>query len=434
MAGLKTFRWKLWIALSALALVPAVYQTIKTFLISSSGSSEAFNVIGQMEWFDLIDETLRAFLIVPLYSVLNKIFKRRREEFAQDVSKTGLIAFLAYMLFSIGVLIYGMTLVRTMNPEDIDLQVVANYLRLETFAFMIGIIISFVNVVFVVVGKEKNIYIFLGVRTVLALISDFLLIPNFGVYGVAASNILVNALLAIVSVLILYKEKLIRFERIRRSDGNIFKKWLKVGAFSGLQQFIDNLIYALMVVKMVNMIAEQGNYWNANNFIWGWLLIPIAALGEVIRSDCKEGYGKLNEFNYYFIVGAVVVAWAVSIPLWTPFYRDAEKLADAGEIFDITLKLAPFYIAYAGSAVIDSIFIGLGKTIYTAINSLVVNLAYYGTFYVLYLTNAITFKMDTIILMFGFGMIAHLIISVIEERIFRKLRMTRCSSMSVDVD
>ena len=45
-----------------------------------------------------------------------------------------------------------------------------------------------------------------------------------------------------------------------------------------------------MVVEMVNIVAEQGNYWVANNFIWGWLLIPMAALMEIIRSDCKDGY------------------------------------------------------------------------------------------------------------------------------------------------
>lgn len=49
-----------------------------------------------------------------------------------------------------------------------------------------------------------------------------------------------------------------------------------------------------MICKMVNMVAEQGNYWIANNFIWGWLLIPITALSEVIRRDCKDGYAKLK--------------------------------------------------------------------------------------------------------------------------------------------
>lgn len=415
---LKSFDWRLFAALCALALIPAIYQTVKTFIISSTEQTAVFDIIGQMEWFDLINETLQAFLIVPLYSVLNKIFKTDAKNFANHTFKTGLVTFLIYTAFSIGVLIYGVVLIKAMNPDEIDIGTVNAYLQLETVAFMIGIIVAFVNVVFVVIGKDKNVYIFLAVRTCLSLIADFALIPNLGVYGIAVSNMIVNTILAVASFTLLYIQKYIRFCRFHRSDRAILKEWCKVGVFSGAQQFIDNLIYAVMVCKMVNMVAEQGNYWIANNFIWGWLLIPITALSEVIRRDCKDGYANLNQFNYYFIAAAVIIVWAITIPLWLPFFRHAENLSNVNEIFSIVIKLTPFYIAYVGCAIIDNIFIGLGKTIYNAINSLIVNLVYYGIFYILYLTKAITFDMNVIILMFGFGMVVHLGISLIEEKLF----------------
>ncbi len=415
---LKSFNWRLFAALCALALIPAIYQTVKTFIISSNSQTAVFDIIGQMEWFDLINETLQAFLVIPLYSILNKIFKSDADNFAKHAFKTGFIAFVIYTLFSIGVLIYGVVLVKAMNPNEIDVNTANTYLQLETVAFMVGIIVSFINVVFVVVGKDKNVYIFLAVKTVLSLIADFLLIPNLGIYGIAVSNIIVNTILAIASFVLLYVQKYIRFCWFHKSDLPILKEWGKVGVFSGVQQFIDNLIYAVMICKMVNMVAEQGNYWIANNFIWGWLLIPITALSEVIRRDCKDGYTKLKQFNYYFIAAAVIVVWAISIPLWTPFFRHAENLSNANEIFSITIKLAPFYIAYAGCAIIDNIFIGLGKTLYNAVNSLIINLVYYGIFYILYLTKAIMFDMNVIIIMFGFGMVVHLGVSLLEEKLF----------------
>ena len=60
---------------------------------------------------------------------------------------------------------------------------------------------------------------------------------------------------------------------------------------------------------------------------------------------------------------------------------------------------------------------GLGKTGYNAVNSLIINLGYYGAFYILYRTRVITFTMNTIILMFGFGMVVHLAVSLIEEKV-----------------
>lgn len=415
---LKSFNWRLFAALCALALIPAIYQTIKTFIISSNSQSNAFDIIGQMEWFDLINETLQAVLIIPLYSILCKMFKNDKENFSKHTFKTGLLTFIIYALFSIGVLIYGVVLIKAMNPNKIDIATVNTYLRLETFAFMIGIIVRFINVVFVVIGKDKNVYLFLTISTILSIITDFALIPNLGVYGVAVSNIIVNTLLAISCILLLYFQKYITPCWFHKRDLLIFKEWCKIGAFSGVQQFIDNFIYAVMVCKMVNMVAEQGNYWIANNFIWGWLLIPITALSEVIRRDCKDGYIKLNQFNYYFIATSVIAVWTLTIPLWIPFFRYVENLQNASEIFLITIKLVPFYIAYSGCAIIDNIFIGLGKTLYNAINSIIINLAYYGIFYILYLTNVITFSMNIIILMFGFGMVVHLAVSLIEEKFF----------------
>ena len=63
-------------------------------------------------------------------------------------------------------------------------------------------------------------------------------------------------------------------------------------------------------------------------------------------------------------------------------------------------------------------FVELGKTGYNAVNSLIINLGYYGVFYILYRAGVITFTMNTIILMFGFGMVTHFAVSLIEEKVF----------------
>ena len=82
---------------------------------------------------------------------------------------------------------------------------------------------------------------------------------------------------------------------------------------------------------------------------------------------------------FIFIAAANVALGAVTIPAWTPFLRYAQNLGNADEIFPLSsvichlssvIKLVSFYIAYAGCAIIDNIFIGLGKTGDTAVNSL----------------------------------------------------------------
>ena len=422
---LRLFDWKLFASLVLLSLVPAIIQTVETFVISSNVSTAGIDVIGQIEWFDLIDETIQAFLIIPLYSILNGILKHSKEKFGENVFKTGIVSFALYTIFSIVVLIYSETLIAYMNPIETDLLLVNSYLSISTIAFMIGIVVSFANVVFVVIGKSRNVYMFLAAKVVVTIISDFLIIPQFGVIGVAISNIAINLILTTAAILILLKEKAIKPCWFHKEDGPLFKKWCKVGVFSGVQQFIANIVYALMIVKMVNLVAESGNYWVSNNFIWGWLLIPTYALTEVIRKDCKDGYFELRQSNYYLITAFIVATWAISIPAWIPFFRYVEALENYQQIFNIVILAIPFYVPYALQQIPDNIFVGLGKTKYNFINTCIVNFVYYGVWFILYKTNAITFSMTTIILMFGFGMVASFGISIFEEKVFLKREMLK---------
>ena len=144
--NLKAFNFKLFIALCLTALIPAIYQTVRTFIISSTVSTAAFDVIGQMEWFDLINETLLSFLIVPLYSILNRLYNQYKNDFSTAVFKIGLIVFGIYFVFSLAVFFYGVHLVNAMNPAEVDVAQVSAYLQLETVAFIVGVIVSYVNV------------------------------------------------------------------------------------------------------------------------------------------------------------------------------------------------------------------------------------------------------------------------------------------------
>ena len=87
---LRFFDWKLFLALVLLSLVPAIIQTVETFVISTNVTTAGIDVIGQIEWFDLIDETIQAFLIIPLYSILNAILKKDPDNFSEGVFKIGI--------------------------------------------------------------------------------------------------------------------------------------------------------------------------------------------------------------------------------------------------------------------------------------------------------------------------------------------------------
>ncbi len=77
---------------------------------------------------------------------------------------------------------------------------------------------------------------------------DYLLIPVFKDLGAAYSEIVVNTLIAFLSLFLIWKKKYVSFAVCNKA---FLLSWLRIGSFSGLQIFLDNFIYA---------VNESGNY------------------------------------------------------------------------------------------------------------------------------------------------------------------------------
>ena len=154
-----------------------------------------------------------------------------------------------------------------------------------------------------------------------------------------------------------------------------------------------------------SVVGEQGTYWVANNFIWGWLLLPVLQLGELIKQEVaadKENIRK-NSLGYFGITAIISALWFVSIPVWKPFMTHVLGFTDVDKLFSLVLLLVGFYVLYAVQNVFDSTFYGLGKTNYMLFESVVTNTVYYGIAFILYATNVWTPTLTGIALLFGIG-------------------------------
>jgi hypothetical protein len=200
------------------------------------------------------------------------------------------------------------------------------------------------------------------------------------------------------------------------------KDFLRVGGISGLESFVRNIAYMLMVSRMVNMVGEQGTYWVANNFIWGWLLLPINQLAELIKQETAKDKNavKDNTPGYFFITTVTCLLWIVLIPAYKPFMQYVLGFDDVDKLFKLVMVLLGFYVLYAYQNIFDATFYGRGKTEYMLFESIVTNTIYYGVFFVLYLTGIWTPTLIGIALMFGGGNAFDSVVSYLAYRHFRK--------------
>lgn len=403
--------FKLYGSLILYALLPSVYLLIRMQIVAVSGVD--INIMGQIEWFDLIDEVLVTALTVPLYFLL----KPDKEKTAPDKNCAAFLAsFAVYTAFTIVVMMKIGSIAKFMNAEN-----AVQYLFMQALSMLAGFVGTFMVMIFTLNDDDKLVRRLLVSRLCLQVVADWIFISSFKDVGAAYAEIAVNAVIGLIAVLSAYSKGYLKFAM----PGKTFlKDWCKIGAFAGIQIFLDNFIYAVMVCKMVNAVSESGNYWVANNFIWGWLLVPVTCLVEVIKKNDKIRLTMKNCWRYLIMIFAV---WLITMPRWKSFIS-GPMASDGNVIMKIVLPLVPFYITYMISAVIDGWFVSHGRTIYNAINSLIVNVGYYGIIYLAFKRGMFAENMMFIIGMFGCGMLVHMAASILMYR----LEIIRTQTMPAD--
>ena len=407
--SLRNINYKLYFALFVLGLTPTIYTTVRVFFLGSLPGEYSFSIAGQLSWVNLLYEIINEAIILPLFYFVGKVVADKKE-FTNRVKTGMLMTLVIYLILSAVIICFSKPLLSLMATDSSIVDASATYIRIESVANIFLVLTQFTLVALVTINKSKCIYILTFARLALSLFCDTFLISslpislNLGVNGIGYSNIIINIILLCITLLLLDKENVNVFKKEKLSFAWT-KEFIKKGSISGIESLVRNMAYMVMISRMVNVVGEQGTYWVANNFIWGWLLLPVLQLGELIKQEIatdKDNIRK-NSLGYFGITTIISVFWFVSIPFWKPFMANVLQFNDVDKLFELVLVLVGFYVLFAYQNVFDSIFYGLCKTNYMLFESLVTNAVYYGIAFVLYLMGIWTPSLIGIALLFGIG-------------------------------
>lgn len=412
---IKEFNWKLWLVIALTALIPAVYKTVRFYFLGDLPGSSGVDIASQLSWVNLLYEIIEEAFILPSFFLLGKSFSSK-EEMSNKIRTGLLISFCSYLFLSILILIFAPQLCEFMASDKSTLIETVRYIRLETVGSCISILIKFIIVVFVTIGKDKYMYALLGVQTALSILVDTFFLSSLsvslklGVDGIAYSNMIVQGVLFIFSAILLKKENIHIFTKEKLSF-----KWMneygKLALFSGLESLVRNIAFMLMISRLVNVISEQGTYWMANNFIWTWLLLPTTALFDVVKKEIAESKDNIKtKIPGYLLVATIFTAvWFATIPLWNPFVKYVLNCNNADTIVHVVLIQSGFYVAYIFNCVFDGVIYGRGRTDLMLIQSSITNGTYYVLMFILWKTGVFVPSLTSIALMFGIGNVIDLI-------------------------
>lgn len=162
--------------------MPSIYLLIRMNIVTVHNVD--INILGQMEWFDLIDEIITTAFITPLYYLLKD----------KDPKKNGfsfIISFGVYFLFTVFISVYMGNISVFMNAGYAK-----EYLLMQSISMLIAFAGVFVNLLFIIYDCHNFIVLLTVIKLVLLSLFDYLLIPVFKDLGASYSEIIVNTVIA----------------------------------------------------------------------------------------------------------------------------------------------------------------------------------------------------------------------------------------------
>jgi len=410
--SLKGFNYKLFLAILITGLLPTIYTTVRFNFLGNLPGDWGYNIASQLQYVNLIFEVLQEMLILPLFFIIGKTILNDDE--TKNKIKTGLISLFGIVLFFSTILFAFAEGIVTSMAQNTDLVTeTVTYIRYELLGLLVSNLVKFLMVILILKEFKKDIYIVLIIQMLLTIFFDSWFISelgfslNLGVNGIAFTNMIVYTVMFIYMAYKLFKRYSIKLkEYFNNLNFSWTKEWLKVGGFSGLESFVRNFAFMIMIIRMINVVNEQGTFWVTNGFIWGWMLLPVLTLGELIKKETSEGDKQISKktLGYFSVTTIIMILWVVTIPLWKPFLQHVMNISDYEKVFSLVLIQLVFYIIFAYNNIMDSTFYGVGRTDYMLYQSLIVNILFYGGAFILFKLGIFEPTLNGIAIMFGLGM------------------------------
>ncbi|MGL5567248.1 MAG: MATE family Na+-driven efflux transporter [Plesiomonas sp.] len=410
-ASLSRINWPLYLALLITAALPTIYTTTRIYYLGDLPTEWGVNIASQLAWVNLGLEVVQEALILPLFYLLGKTLHERGATL--NKLKTGLIVTVGiYSLFTGLIALFAMPLVQAMaqNPEQVAATV--DYIRLEMIGTTLFNAVRFLTIFFVLQDWRRAIYTVLAIQLLVSVTLDTLLLSQFefsfrlGVNGIAYSNIVASICTLVYALgVVRQRYRLTSADLHVQADFGWMWEWFRVGKWSGVDSLIRNAFFLIFIIRMINVVEEQGTFWVANSFIWGWLLLPFLPMADLIKQDVSQG-DKLPHWDkmlgYFTTCVLIAIAWILLSPGYEWFIRNILNTAITQHLHLILLSL-PFYMLFMFNTCMDSVLYGRGQTRYLAIQSVITNVTVYGTAYVCYLQGWLTPSLDGIAILFGCG-------------------------------
>ena len=271
-----------------------------------------------------------------------------------------------------------------MNTPDSILHLSKGYLNIIFAGVLFSSGYNCISAILRGLGDSKTPLYFLIVSTVINIVLDivFIIYFNMGVNGVALATVIAQACSFIFSIIFLNKKHdilKIGFKNLQY-DSNIFKKGLKLGIPSAIQQ----MLFSFGNITLQSLVNSYGTSamaaFGAGSKIEMFISLPIMNLGAAVSTFVAQNIGaqKLDRVKNG-VKASIKISLSISLSvifvimifkgsLIKIFNTDAEVVAIGAEYL---MTIGPFFFIIGTSFMLTSCIRGAGDSIFAMISSIV---------------------------------------------------------------
>ena len=395
---LKAWNWRLYFFILLFLGLPNIYQVYRTAIIGTTlPDPGSLAIISQWQFVGLAVEILQEATVLAIFFYVGSQI-RGGAAIRIDRAKTVLfIIFAASLAYSAGVFVFTDAFIDAIGtPEEIRDQT-RSYLEVSVFSLPFTVLAAATVVLFESLGMRRMVLVMALVNVGLMFGMDMLFFGEAGpslmadTTGVAWSTLLASLSLFLVGLALLFYTMGARARSLLELPSfSGLSTYLRVGMWSGTDSAIRNAAYFIMIIGIVNSIGigEIGGYYLFVQVMWGFLLVPVLAFSESAKALVANASGSVRDTRRLWVASMLITALILAA-VWLPvlwFFGDiVGSMTDDTETLRFALVafgilLFP-YVMFAFNTVTDSVFYGMGRTVYMAIQSAATNgTVYLGAF------------------------------------------------------
>ena len=379
------------------------YQVYRTAIIGTTlPDPGSLAIVSQCQFVGLTVEVLQEAMVLAIFFYVGS--QMRNSSMVQmDRAKTVLfVIFVSTLVYAMGVFAFTDVFIDAIGtPEEIRNQT-RTYLEVSVFSLPFTVLTAAIVVLFESLGMRRMVLVMALVNVGLMFGMDMLFFGESGpllmadTTGVAWSTLLASLFLFVIGLVLLFHINWAQVSSLLQLPSfSGLRTYLRVGIWSGTDSIIRNAAYFVMIIGIVNSIGtgEMGGYYIFIQVMWGFLLVPILAFAESAKALVANVSGSMQDTRHLWI-SSMFITSLILIIIWFPvllFFGDIiESMTEDVNVLKFALLafgilLFP-YVMFAFNTVTDSIFYGMGRTIYMAIQSAITNGTVYLGAFILYVS------------------------------------------------